>query len=71
MNNLKDIRKKRGLSQRQLAAKSGCSYGFLSDVENGRSNPTIYKAYDLAAALKVSLFKLFPPKESSDDKSNK
>ena len=35
-----DARKKQGLSQREFAAKIQVSTTYLSDIENGRRNPT-------------------------------
>ena len=59
MENLKAIRKRRGLTQAQLAEASGLDQGFLSKVENGDANPTLDKITDIAAALKVHPAELF------------
>lgn len=39
-NKLKSIRKKKGISQKELAIQTGISPSFLSDIEKGRSNPS-------------------------------
>jgi len=45
---LKDIRKKKGYSVREVAPLLGCSWTHYSDIENGRRNPSL----DLA--IKIS-----------------
>jgi transcriptional regulator with XRE-family HTH domain len=52
--NVKDIRLKNGLSQEELAERSGFSQQYLSDLERGRRNPTIVSIYEIALALGVS-----------------
>ena len=37
---IKDLRKQRGLSQKELASSIGISASFLSDIEKERSNPS-------------------------------
>ena len=57
-----DIREKReelGLSQKELAEKSGITQSFLCDIEQGRSKPSIDVAIKLAKVLKVKDIKLF------------
>ena len=57
-----DIREKReelGLSQKELAEKSGITQSFLCDIEQGRSKPSIDVAIKLAKVLKVKDIKFF------------
>ena len=57
-----NIRKKReelGLSQKELAEKSGITQSFLCDIEQGRSKPSIDVAIKLAKVLKVKDIKFF------------
>lgn len=55
------IRKERGLTQEQLAERSGLSQQYLSGLERGRRNPTIVTLYEIAAALGVSHVDLVLP----------
>jgi DNA-binding XRE family transcriptional regulator len=45
------LRKRRGLSQRQLAAKSGIQQAEISRIEGGRANPTLETISVLARSL--------------------
>jgi transcriptional regulator with XRE-family HTH domain len=55
------IRREKGLTQEQLAEKSGLSQQYLSGLEQGRRNPTIVTIYELAIALGVSHVELVTP----------
>ncbi|MGN7292057.1 helix-turn-helix domain-containing protein [Rhizobium sp. SAFR-030] len=50
---IKALRASRGLTQQQLAAKTGLGQGFLSDLENGRRNVTDAVAQNLSTVLGV------------------
>lgn len=53
---LKELRMKRGLTQRELAEKVGMSGGNISDIESGRrseANLTLATAIKLCDALRV------------------
>lgn len=52
---IRDLRLRRGLTVQQLAAASGLSKGFISQVENGRTSPSLATLRDLAMALKTSV----------------
>ena len=58
-SNLKSVRNAKGISVRKLAELSGCSNSYISDIENGYANPTIYIICVLAAALEVRPEELF------------
>lgn len=49
--NVRQIRTQLGLTQEQLADRSGFSQQYISDLERGRRNPTIVSLYELAQAL--------------------
>ena len=49
------MRLRRGLTVQQLAAASGLSKGFISQVENGRTSPSLVTLKDLAGALATSV----------------
>jgi transcriptional regulator with XRE-family HTH domain len=55
------IRRERGLTQEQLAERSGLSQQYLSGLERGQRNPTIVTLYELATALGVSHLDLLAP----------
>jgi transcriptional regulator with XRE-family HTH domain len=52
---IRDLRLRRGLTVQRLAASSGLSKGFISQVENGRTSPSLATLRDLAVALKTSV----------------
>lgn len=62
-NRITDLREKKGLSQLRLAYLADISKTYLSDLENGRRNPTIIILNSIAKALGVSLKDLFEDKE--------
>lgn len=45
------LRKKRGWTRRDLAARTGVSERFLADIETEKANPSILKLCDIAEAL--------------------
>ena len=52
--NLKSIRTKKAISQGDIARKLGVSRGFISTIENGKTNPTLLTISKIAKALGVS-----------------
>lgn len=56
---VKEIRKGRGLSQEELASKSGLHRTYISDIERGDRNVSIRNVEKIAKALKVKLSELF------------
>ena len=52
--NLKRIRNKKAISQGDIARELGVSRGFVSTIENGKTNPTLSTISKLAKALNVS-----------------
>jgi transcriptional regulator with XRE-family HTH domain len=61
--NVARIRREKGLTQEQLAERSGFSQQYISDLERGRRNPTIVSLYEFAQALGVSHIDLVSPGE--------
>jgi transcriptional regulator with XRE-family HTH domain len=55
---VRDLRKRKGWTLEQLAAASGVSRSMLSEVENGRANPTVAVAHRIARAFGMSLGEL-------------
>jgi len=52
---IRDLRLRRGLTVQQLAEASSLSKGFISQVENDRTSPSLATLRDLAAALETSV----------------
>src|SRR5206468_3345632 len=52
---IRDLRFRRGLTVQQLADLSGLSKGFISQVENERTSPSLATLRDLARALDTSV----------------
>lgn len=52
---IRDLRFRRGLTVQQLADASGLSKGFISQVENDRTSPSLATLRDLARALDTSV----------------
>lgn len=50
---LRKLRKQKGFSLREFAKLSGLSHSFISDIENGRCNPSIESLHKIADALDV------------------
>ena len=48
------LRQAAGLTQEQLAERSGFSQQYISKLEQGRRNPTVVTLHELASALGVS-----------------
>ena len=65
--NLKEIRKGKGLSLEQASALTSISKSMLSQLERGEVNPTISTVYKLSLGLKVPVtaFTLDKPKPFS------
>ncbi|MFC5222178.1 helix-turn-helix domain-containing protein [Bifidobacterium leontopitheci] len=68
---LRELRQKRGLTQRELAAKAGIPYGRIADAERGArpvANMSLAMACKICDALRVSNpRKLLDPPSSDGD----
>jgi transcriptional regulator with XRE-family HTH domain/quercetin dioxygenase-like cupin family protein len=56
---LKDVRLKAGLTLRELARQADVSPSFVSQIENGKSQPSVATLYAFAQLLNVSIDELF------------
>ena len=56
---IKEIRVSKKISQRKLATLAGISNTYLSDIEVGRTNPSLKTMEKLAAALEIQIKDLF------------
>lgn len=59
---IRQIRLEKGKSQLDLALDANVNRNYLSDLENGRRNPSILILYRLADALEVEISEFFPSK---------
>ena len=56
--NFARIRRLKGLTQEEIAARSGVSQQYLSGLERGHRNPTVIMLYEIAQVLGVSVVEL-------------
>lgn len=59
--NVLAARKALGITQEQLAERSGFSQQYISGLEQGRRNPTVVSLFELAQALDVTPVRLLTP----------
>jgi transcriptional regulator with XRE-family HTH domain len=57
-NNLKRIREAKKMSQGDVMCGMGCSRSYVSNIENGKTNPTLETISKLAKVLDVSTTEL-------------
>jgi transcriptional regulator with XRE-family HTH domain len=57
---IKTLRSKRGLTLEELARISGCTPGFISQIEHNKAVPSITTLHAIAAALGVPIADFFP-----------
>ena len=70
MSNLKILRKKSGLTQKQIAIRVGSSSEAISQIENDVKNPSLKMAQKIAIAISrdgfsYSVDDIFPYKKAS------
>ena len=53
--NIKQLRKSKGLTQESFANETGISRSYLSDLENNRKSPTIETLEKIARKMNTSL----------------
>jgi len=56
---LKLVRMERGLSLREVARQMNVSASFVSQLENGKSQPSVATLYSISQVLDVSIDQLF------------
>lgn len=57
-NNLAEIRKLRGMTQKELASAAFTNQQTISELESGR-NPSLMLAYSISRVLKVSIYTIW------------
>ena len=63
---IKEVRKAKKISVRELAELTGMSKTYISDVENNHKSPTLYTLCHIAVALNVRPENLFDYKVIND-----
>lgn len=58
-NRVKELRKKYGLTQTQLAKITGVSKQTIISIENDRYNPSIFLAYKIAKTFGLTIEEVF------------
>lgn len=58
-NNIKKIRKQKGMTQGDLSEMVGVTRQYISDVENLKKIPSVKIAFDISKALGSSIYELF------------
>jgi transcriptional regulator with XRE-family HTH domain len=56
---IKELRKRLGISQEELAGRAGMHWTYLSDLERGRQTPTLDMLNRVARGLDVTLAEFF------------
>jgi transcriptional regulator with XRE-family HTH domain len=68
---LRQVRLDSGLSLREVARQLGVSPSFVSQLENGKSQPSVATLYSLAQLLEVSIDQLFAPASTPESAAAK
>ena len=55
MNQIKNVRIKAGISQVELAARAGTSQAYISEIESGKTKPSLGMLEAIAEALGCKL----------------
>lgn len=58
---LREVRQRSGRSLREVARQLGVSASFVSQLENGKSQPSVATLYSMAQLLDISIDELFDP----------
>jgi putative transcriptional regulator len=58
-NKIKELRNKLGITQEELASQAGVRRETIVFLEQGRYNPSLELAHNVAKALKTTIDKLF------------
>ncbi len=65
-DNIRRLRKEKGLRQIDLAVAVGIDSSYLSEIENKKRNPTILLLDNIATVLEVSLIELLSDNQHKD-----
>ena len=67
--NVRKLRDSKKLTQNELAFNADMDRSYLSDIERGVKNPTLYNIYRLSLALNIPTSKLFEDMDFLDDRN--
>lgn len=56
---LRELRKQKGMKQKDLALMAGISGSYLSDIEVGRTDPSVKTLFKLSEALGITMEEIF------------
>lgn len=59
-NNVRELRKKKGLTQEELADKAGLHFTYIGQIERGLRNPSLINICKIATALNIDGKELLP-----------
>lgn len=65
-NNLKYYRKRKGLTQQEIADVTGLNRVYISEVERGRKNITIDVMETISTKMDIKISKMFEVREWTD-----
>lgn len=66
---LRAARKKSGFSLRELAARAEVSASLLSQIENGKANPSVRSLHSISDALSVPITYFFPEEVGEEEEA--
>lgn len=64
---IKEICERKDITRTQIEEATGLKKGYLSDLFNGKCNPTVETLQKIASALKVELWELFTSSTSEGE----
>jgi transcriptional regulator with XRE-family HTH domain len=64
--NFARVRRRVGLTQEEVAERSGFSQQYISGLERGRRNPTVVTVFEIAQALGVEHLELLRPDDEGE-----
>lgn len=59
LNAIKRLRFERGMTQEELALRTGVSRQTIMSIERGQTNPSVLLAFKIAAAMSVTVTDVF------------
>ena len=67
---IRDLRKRKFLTQESLGYRTGICYKFIGEIERGKANPSLSFLKRLSEGLEIPLYELLSfPKETGADNS--
>lgn len=59
LNRIRALRFERGMTQEELAVRTGVSRQTIMSIENGNTNPSVLLAFKIAKALETPIAEVF------------